>query len=54
MIVRDGAILLLLTACGVPGAVRPAQAKAVPILHREDKLHKEIENLEAEWRTALV
>jgi ketosteroid isomerase-like protein len=53
LIVRDGAILLLLTAC-VGGVALPAHAKAVPILHREDKLHKEIENLEAEWRTALV
>lgn len=53
LIVRDGAILLLLAAC-VPAAVRPAEAKTVPILHREDRLHKEIENLEAEWRTALV
>ena len=50
---RDGAILLLMASC-VPGAVPPAQARAVPILHREDRLHKEIENLEAQWRTALV
>lgn len=53
LIVREGAILLLVAAW-VPGIVRPAQAKAVPILHREDKLRKEIESLEAEWRTALV
>jgi ketosteroid isomerase-like protein len=53
LIVQEGAILLLLAAC-TPGFVPSAQAKSVPILHREDKLHKEIENLEAEWRAALV
>jgi ketosteroid isomerase-like protein len=53
LIVRDGAILLLLAAC-VPGYTPPAQAVSFPVLHREDKLHREIENLEAEWRTALI
>jgi ketosteroid isomerase-like protein len=30
------------------------QAAALPLLHREDRLHREIENLEAQWRTALM
>jgi ketosteroid isomerase-like protein len=51
--VRHGAIVLLLVAC-VPGIQVPAHAVSVPLLHREDRLHKEIENLESQWRTALV
>ena len=51
--VRDGAIVLLLLAC-VPGIPVPAHGASVPLLHREDRLHKEIENLESQWRTALL
>jgi ketosteroid isomerase-like protein len=32
----------------------PARAVSVPLLHKEDKLHREIENLEAEWRQSVV
>jgi ketosteroid isomerase-like protein len=51
--VRNGAIVLLLVGCvlGIPVA---AQAASVPLLHREDRLHKEIENLESQWRLAVV
>ena len=45
--------MLLLAVC-VPGLPMPAHAISVPLLHREDRLHKEIENLESQWRTALV
>jgi ketosteroid isomerase-like protein len=51
--VRDGAIVLLLAAC-LPGIPVPAHAAAIPLLHREDRLHREIENLESQWRTALM
>lgn len=27
---------------------------AHPLLHRDDRLHREIENLESQWRTALI
>jgi ketosteroid isomerase-like protein len=50
---RDGAIVLLLAAC-LPGIPLPAHGAAIPLLHREDRLHREIENLEAQWRTALM
>ena len=50
---RDGAILLILAAL-LPFFALPARAAAVPLLHREDRLHKEIENLESQWRTALM
>jgi len=51
--VRNGAIVLLLVGCvlGIPVA---AHAASVPLLHREDRLHKEIENLESQWRMAVV
>jgi ketosteroid isomerase-like protein len=45
--------VLLLVACLV-GLAQRAQAMPIPLLHREDKLHKEIENLESEWRNGLV
>jgi ketosteroid isomerase-like protein len=32
----------------------PAHAAAIPLLHREDRLHREIENLESQWRAALM
>src|ERR1700745_1243953 len=51
--VRNGALVLLLATCmlGVPV---PVYAVAIPLLHRDDRLHKEIETLESQWRTALV
>lgn len=45
--------MLLLLAC-VPGFPVPGHAASIPLLHREDRLHKEIENLEAQWRIALM
>ena len=50
---RDGAIVLLLMAC-LAGIPIPGYALAVPLLHRDDRLHREIESLEAQWRTALM
>jgi ketosteroid isomerase-like protein len=50
---RDGAIVLLLVAC-LAGIPIPGYAMAIPLLHREDRLHREIENLEAQWRTAVL
>jgi ketosteroid isomerase-like protein len=51
--VRNGAIVLLLAAC-LPGVPVPVHAAAIPLLHRDDRLRKEIETLESQWRTALV
>jgi ketosteroid isomerase-like protein len=45
--------VLLLLAC-LLGMPVPGHAASIPLLHREDRLHREIENLEAEWRTALM
>jgi ketosteroid isomerase-like protein len=51
--VRNGAIVLLLGAC-LAGVPLPTHAAAIPLLHREDRLHREIENLESQWRAALM
>jgi ketosteroid isomerase-like protein len=45
--------VLLLGAC-LAGVPLPAHAAAIPLLHREDRLHREIENLESQWRAALM
>ena len=50
---RDGAIVLLLVACLTCMPVA-GHAAAVPLLHRDDRLHREIENLETQWRTAVL
>src|SRR5205807_7469583 len=50
---RDGAMVLLL-AVFLPGIAAPVHAAAIPLLHREDRLHREIENLESQWRTAVM
>jgi ketosteroid isomerase-like protein len=50
---RDGAVVLLLVACLLGFAV-PARAATIPLLHKDDRLHREIEGLESEWRTAVV
>jgi ketosteroid isomerase-like protein len=50
---RDGAIVLLLVACLACMPVA-GHAAALPLLHREDRLHREIESLESQWRTALL
>jgi ketosteroid isomerase-like protein len=46
-------MVLLLLAC-LGSFLPPARAAAVPLLHREDRLRREIENLESQWRTALM
>jgi ketosteroid isomerase-like protein len=50
---RNGAIVLLLAAC-FPGVPIAGHAAAVPLLHRDDRLRREIESLESQWRTALM
>jgi ketosteroid isomerase-like protein len=50
---RDGAIVLLLAVC-LPGFAIRAHAATVPLLHREDRVHREVENLESQWRTAVI
>src|ERR1700721_3965088 len=50
---RDGAIVLLLVVC-LPGFAIRAHAATVPLLHREDRVHREVENLESQWRTAVI
>jgi ketosteroid isomerase-like protein len=50
---RARAFVVLLLAAWLPYAF-PAQAATIPLLHKEDKLHREIENLESQWRTAVV
>jgi ketosteroid isomerase-like protein len=45
--------VLLLGAC-LAGMPLPVHAAAIPLLHREDRLHREIENLESQWRAALM
>jgi ketosteroid isomerase-like protein len=46
-------VVLLLAACP-PLYVFPARAATVPLLHKEDKLRREIENLEAQWRAGVL
>ena len=50
---RDQAIVLLLVACLAAFAI-PGYAATLPLLHRADRLHREVENLESQWRTALM
>jgi ketosteroid isomerase-like protein len=50
---RDGAIVLLLVIC-LAGIPIPGYAAPIPLLHHEDRLRREIENLEAQWRTAVL
>jgi ketosteroid isomerase-like protein len=45
--------MLLLAAC-LPGLPAPAHAAAVPLLHRDDHLRREIENLESQWLKAMM
>ena len=45
--------MLLLVTC-LAGIPIPGYAMAVPLLHRDDRLHREIESLEAQWRTAVL
>jgi ketosteroid isomerase-like protein len=50
---REGAIVLLLAVL-FPGIPVPVRAAAIPLLHREDRLHREIENLESQWLKAVM
>jgi ketosteroid isomerase-like protein len=50
---RDGAIVLLVAAF-LPGIPAPAHAAPIPLLHRDDRLHREIENLESQWLKAVM
>jgi ketosteroid isomerase-like protein len=50
---RDGAIVLLLAAC-FPGMPLTGHAAPIPLVHRDDRLRREIENLESQWRSALM
>ena len=50
---RDGAIVLLLAVC-LPGFAIRGYAATLPLLHREDRVHREVENLESQWRTAVI
>jgi ketosteroid isomerase-like protein len=45
-------VVLLLAACLLYAI--PAQAATIPLLHKEDRLRREIENLESQWRAAVV
>ena len=45
--------MFLLVTC-LAGIPIPGYAMAVPLLHRDDRLHREIESLEAQWRTAVL
>ena len=49
---RDGAVVLFLAFLLL--CAFPAEAVTIPLLHKEDKLHREIENLEAQWREGVV
>ena len=50
---QSRAIVLLLAAC-LPGLAPVAHAFTFPMPHHEDRLHREIEGLESQWRTALI
>jgi len=45
---------MLLLAAWLPLCAFPARAATIPLLHKEDKLRREIENLEAQWRAGVV
>ena len=45
--------MLLLVAC-LPGFAIHAHAATLPLLHRDDRVHREVENLESQWRTAMI
>ncbi len=44
---------LVLLLCGWMLTSLPAQA-SMPLMHREDRLHREIEGLESQWRDGLL
>jgi ketosteroid isomerase-like protein len=46
--------MVLLLAAFLPGIPASMHAAPIPLLHREDRLHREIENLESQWRTAVL
>jgi len=49
----NGAILLALLTCLLPGTV-PARAAVIPVIHREDRVHHEIQDLEQVWRQGVL
>ncbi len=44
----------LLLAVALFGLVRQAPASPIPLPHHDDKLHREIEGLESQWRNAVL
>jgi signal transduction histidine kinase len=49
----NGAILLALLTCLLPGTV-PARGAVIPVIHREDRVHHEIQDLEQVWRQGVL
>ena len=45
---------MLLVAAFLPGIPAPVHAAPIPLLRRDDRLHREIENLESQWRTGVM
>jgi ketosteroid isomerase-like protein len=45
---------VLLLATFLPGIPVSVHAAPIPLLHRDDRLHREIENLESQWLKAVV
>jgi ketosteroid isomerase-like protein len=46
--------MVLLLATFLPGIPVPVHAAPIPLLRRDDRLHRELENLESQWRTAVM
>ncbi len=45
---------MLLLAAFLPGIPVPVHAAPIPLLRRDDHLHRELENLESQWRTGVM
>lgn len=45
---------MLLLAAFLPGIPTSTHAAPIPLLRRDDRLHREIENLESQWLKAVV
>jgi ketosteroid isomerase-like protein len=46
--------MVLLLTVFLPGIPASMHAAPIPLLHREDRLHREVENLESQWLKALI